>query len=106
MGGDDALRDCEPQAGPVPDILRREERFEDAPLKVRGDSRSIVPDRHGDDVDAVKRVVQRLRDAGYLHIVEENVEIPDVEAVTELVSLLEVKDQLAGGSAKRKAGAS
>lgn len=60
----------------------------------------------GLDVDAVKRVVQRLRDAGYLHIVEESVEIPDVEAMTELVSLLEVKDQLAGSSAKRKAGAS
>lgn len=58
----------------------------------------------GLDVDAVKRVVQRLRDAGYLHIVEENVEIPDVDAMTELVSLLEVKDQLAGGSARRKAG--
>src|SRR5690606_16068972 len=60
----------------------------------------------GLDVDAVKRVVQRLRDAGYLHIVEENVEIPDVDAMTELVSLLEVKDQLAGGSTRRKAGGS
>jgi hypothetical protein len=60
----------------------------------------------GLDVDTVKRVVQQLRDAGYLHIVEESMEIPDVGAVTELVSLLEVKGQLAGSSAKRKAGAS
>jgi CRP/FNR family transcriptional regulator, cyclic AMP receptor protein len=51
----------------------------------------------GMDVDTVKRVVQQLRDSGYIRIVEENVEIPDVEAVVELVSLLEVKDQLAGG---------
>lgn len=58
----------------------------------------------GLDVDTVKRVVQQLRDSGYLRIVEENVEIPDVEAITELVSLLEVKDQLAGGQAKRRAG--
>ncbi len=51
----------------------------------------------GMDVDTVKRVVQQLRDSGYIRIVEENVEIPDVDAVLELVSLLEVKDQLAGG---------
>lgn len=60
----------------------------------------------GLDVDTVKRVVQQLRDSGYLRIVEENVEIPDVEAITELVSLLEVKDQLAGGQTKRRAGGS
>jgi CRP-like cAMP-binding protein len=52
----------------------------------------------GLDVDAVKRVVQQLRQGGYLRIVEENVEIPDLEALEELVSLLEVKDQLASGS--------
>jgi CRP-like cAMP-binding protein len=51
----------------------------------------------GLDVDTVKRVVQQLRASGYLGIVEENVEIPDLDAVMELVSLLEVKDQLAGG---------
>jgi hypothetical protein len=43
-------------------------------------------------------VVQQLRQGGYLRIVEENVEIPDLEALEELVSLLEVKDQLASGS--------
>jgi CRP-like cAMP-binding protein len=51
----------------------------------------------GLDVDAVKRVVQQLRQGGYIRIVEENVEIPDLEALGELVSLLEVKDQLASG---------
>lgn len=51
----------------------------------------------GLDVDTVKRVVQQLRGSGYVSIVEENVEIPDLDAISELVSLLHVKDQLAGG---------
>ncbi len=56
----------------------------------------------GLDVDTVKRVVQQLRDSGYLNIVEEHVEIPDVDAILELVSLLQVKDQLVGGSVRRR----
>jgi CRP-like cAMP-binding protein len=54
----------------------------------------------GLNVDAVKRVVQQLRQSGYIRIVEENVEIPDIDAIAELVSLLEVKDQLSGGGAR------
>ena len=57
----------------------------------------------GLDVDTVKRVVQQLRGSGYVSIVEENVEIPDVEAIRELVSLLDVKDQLAGGLGRGRA---
>lgn len=57
----------------------------------------------GLDVETVKRVVHQLRHSGYLRIVEENVEIPDLEAIVELVSLLEVKDQLVGGTARPRA---
>jgi hypothetical protein len=52
----------------------------------------------GLDVDAVKRTVQQLRNSGYLSIVDEKVEVPDVDAVRELVSLLALKDRLKGGS--------
>jgi len=57
----------------------------------------------GLDVDTVKRVVQQLRGSGYVSIVEENVEIPDLDAISELVSLLHVKDQLAGGQRRGRA---
>lgn len=53
--------------------------------------------RVGLDVDSVKRIVQQLRDAGYLRIVDERVEVPDLEALRELYGLLGVKDQIIGG---------
>lgn len=52
--------------------------------------------RVGLDVDSVKRTVQELRDAGYLRIVDERVEIPDAAALRELYGLLGVRDQLSG----------
>lgn len=51
----------------------------------------------GLDVDAVKRAVQRLRDNDYLRIVEEQVEIPDLDALKELHGLLQARDEIVGG---------
>lgn len=49
------------------------------------------------DVDTVKRTVQELRDAGYVKVVDEKVEVPDLDALRELFGLLGVKDQILGG---------
>jgi CRP-like cAMP-binding protein len=51
----------------------------------------------GLDVDAVKRAVQRLRDNDYLRIVDEQLEIPDVEALSELHGLLQARAEIVGG---------
>ena len=53
--------------------------------------------RVGLDVDTVKRHVQQLRDGGYLRIVQEQVEIPELSGLRELYGLLGVKDQILGG---------
>jgi CRP/FNR family transcriptional regulator, cyclic AMP receptor protein len=50
--------------------------------------------RVGLDVRTVKRSVQQLRANGYLAIVDERVQIPDVGALQELRGLLEVKDAI------------
>lgn len=52
----------------------------------------------GLDVDSVKRIVLGLREAGYVRIQDERVEIPDLEALRELHGLLGVKEQLRGGT--------
>ncbi len=52
--------------------------------------------RVGLDVEAVKRTVSRLRERGYLRIAGERIEIPDVEALRRLHTLLGTKDELAG----------
>jgi len=55
----------------------------------------------GLDVDTVKRIVLQLRDRGYLRIHEERVEVPDLDNLRELYSLLGVKDQLRGPTRER-----
>jgi CRP-like cAMP-binding protein len=50
----------------------------------------------GLDVDTVKRIVLGLREAGYVRVQDERVEIPDPDALRELYGLLSVKDQLRG----------
>jgi len=52
--------------------------------------------RVGLDVEAVKRIIQRLRDREYVVIRGERIEIPDVEALRRLYSLLGAKDELEG----------
>jgi len=52
--------------------------------------------RVGLDVDAVKRTIQRLRDRQYVVIRGERIEIPEVEALQRLLSLLGAKDELSG----------
>jgi CRP/FNR family transcriptional regulator, cyclic AMP receptor protein len=52
--------------------------------------------RVGLDVDAVKRTVLRLRERQYIRITGERIEIPDVEHLRRLYSLLGTKDELAG----------
>ena len=55
--------------------------------------------RVGLDVDAVKRVVQQLRDGGYLRIVDERVVLPDLDALRRLYQLLGMKEEVRGGPA-------
>jgi CRP/FNR family cyclic AMP-dependent transcriptional regulator len=50
----------------------------------------------GLDVEAVKRVVTQLREAGYVRIENERVALSDLETLRELYSLLSLKDQLRG----------
>ncbi len=52
--------------------------------------------RVGLDVEAVKRSVARLRERNYLRISGERIEIPDVEALRRLYTLLGTKDELGG----------
>ncbi len=52
--------------------------------------------RAGLDVDTVKRGVQQLREGRYVRIVDERLEIPDLEALTRLYSLLALKDEIRG----------
>jgi CRP/FNR family cyclic AMP-dependent transcriptional regulator len=54
--------------------------------------------RVGLDVEAVKRTVQRLRERQYIRIVGERIEIPDVDALRRLYTLMTTKDELAGSS--------
>jgi len=54
--------------------------------------------RVGLDVEAVKRTVSRLRERQYIRISGERIEIPDVDALRRLYTLLGTKDELAGHS--------
>jgi CRP/FNR family transcriptional regulator, cyclic AMP receptor protein len=50
--------------------------------------------RVGLDVDTVKRVIQQLRDGGYLRIVDERVMVPDLDALRRLYQLLGMKEEV------------
>jgi CRP-like cAMP-binding protein len=50
----------------------------------------------GLDVDTVKRAVQRLREQQYVRIIGERVEIPDLDALRRLYTLLGTKEELKG----------
>lgn len=50
----------------------------------------------GLDVDTVKRNVSDLRESGYVRIVDERVQIPDLQALMELYGLMGVRDQIIG----------
>jgi CRP-like cAMP-binding protein len=73
-----------------------------------GASRAITLDlspldlsaRVGLDVDAVKRTVQQLREADYLQVSEETLEIPDLSLLQELYGLLEAGEEIVGGDAR------
>jgi CRP-like cAMP-binding protein len=52
--------------------------------------------RVGLDVEAVKRTVTRLRERNYIRISGERLEIPDVDALRRLYTLLGTKDELGG----------
>lgn len=51
----------------------------------------------GLEVESVKRVIQQLRDGGYVQIVEENVVIPDADALKRLFAALSAKEEVRGG---------
>jgi len=50
----------------------------------------------GLDVDTVKRIVAQLRESGHVRIQDERVEVPSLESLRDLYSLLGIKDQLRG----------
>lgn len=50
----------------------------------------------GLDVDTVKRIVAQLRETGHIRIQDERVEVPSVDSLRDLYSLLGIKDQLRG----------
>lgn len=52
--------------------------------------------RVGLDVDTVKRAVLELRESQYLKVEGERLEIPDIDALKRLFSLLGVKDEIRG----------
>ncbi len=58
----------------------------------------------GLDVDTVKRIIMQLRESGYVRIQDEKVELPDLEHLRELYSLLGVKEQLRGSQKERPRG--
>jgi CRP-like cAMP-binding protein len=53
--------------------------------------------RVGLDVETVRRAVARLREQQYVRIVAERIEIPDLESLRRLSTLLGTKDELRGG---------
>jgi CRP-like cAMP-binding protein len=50
----------------------------------------------GLDVETVKRIVAQLREAGHVRIQDERVEVPNLDSLRDLYSLLGIKDQLRG----------
>lgn len=50
----------------------------------------------GLDVDTVKRIVAQLRETGHIRIQDERVEVPNLDSLRDLYSLLGLKDQLRG----------
>lgn len=50
----------------------------------------------GLDVDTVKRIVAQLRETGHVRIQDERVEVPSLDTLRDLYSLLGIKDQLRG----------
>lgn len=63
-------------------------RFKVSPLELAA--------RVGLDVDAVKRGVQQLREGQYVRVVDERIEIPDLDALRRLYSLLALKQGIRG----------
>jgi CRP/FNR family transcriptional regulator, cyclic AMP receptor protein len=50
----------------------------------------------GLDVDTVKRIVAQLRESGHIRIQDERVEVPNLDSLRDLYTLLGIKDQLRG----------
>jgi CRP-like cAMP-binding protein len=53
--------------------------------------------RVGLDVDAVKHAVSLLREADYVRISDQQLEVPNVDALSELYGLLETGEEILGG---------
>jgi CRP/FNR family cyclic AMP-dependent transcriptional regulator len=53
--------------------------------------------RAGVEVDVLRRVVQRFREAGYVRFSDEQLEVIDLDALRHLYALLGAKDELLGG---------
>ncbi len=84
----------------VSSLLKLAHRIEPQPAEGAGVELNVSPvelaSRVGLDVEAVKRTVQRLREQGYLRIVGEKIEVPDLDAMRRLYTLLATKDELKG----------
>lgn len=81
-------------------LLKLAQQARDNPAPSGSAAFSISPmelsTRVGLDVDTVKRGVQQLRESQYIRVADERLEIPDLEALRRLYSLLGVKDEIRG----------
>ena len=57
----------------------------------------------GLDVDTVKRIVHSLREAGYVRIQNERLEVTNLASLRELYGLMGIQDRLRGGSRREPA---
>ena len=88
------------QSKVVSALLKLAQQARDSATSGPGATFTISPmelsTRIGLDVDTVKRAVQQLREGQYLKVSEERLEVPDLEAMRRLYSLLGIKDEIRG----------
>ena len=88
------------QAKVVGALLKLAQQAAEADSSTAGARFTISPmelsARVGLDVDAVKRGVQQLREGQYVRVVDERLEIPDLDALRRLYSLLALKEGIRG----------
>ena len=90
----------DPQAKVVGALLKLAEHASDGVEPSAAASFPVSPielaARVGLDVEAVKRGVQALREGHYVRVADERLEIPDLDALRRLYSLLALKEGIRG----------
>lgn len=90
------------QAKVVVSILKLADNAQRDPRAQQSPSLSLSPlelsAQVGLDVESVKRIVHSLREAGYVRIQNERLEVTNLASLRELYGLMSIKDRLRGGS--------